>query len=65
MMREKGMHTVCEEAACPNIGECWQRRHAAFMILGDPAPAPAPFATSRRTPRRGGPGDPPTSRKAW
>ncbi len=35
MMREKGMHTVCEEAACPNIGECWQRRHAAFMILGD------------------------------
>ncbi len=35
MMREKSMHTVCEEAACPNIGECWQRRHAAFMILGD------------------------------
>jgi lipoic acid synthetase len=35
MMRSKSMHTVCEEAACPNIGECWQRRHAAFMILGD------------------------------
>jgi lipoyl synthase len=35
MMRSKKMHTVCEEAACPNIGECWQRRHAAFMILGD------------------------------
>ena len=35
MMRSKQMHTVCEEAACPNIGECWQRRHAAFMILGD------------------------------
>lgn len=35
MMRSKKMHTVCEEASCPNIGECWQRRHAAFMILGD------------------------------
>ena len=35
MMRSKQMHTVCEEADCPNIGECWQRRHAAFMILGD------------------------------
>lgn len=33
----KGMklHTVCQEAACPNIGECWKRRHAAFMIMGD------------------------------
>lgn len=33
----KGMklNTVCQEAACPNIGECWKRRHAAFMIMGD------------------------------
>lgn len=30
-----GLHTVCEEAACPNIGECWSQRHATFMILGD------------------------------
>ncbi len=29
------LHSVCEEAACPNIGECWGRRHAAFMILGE------------------------------
>lgn len=29
------LHTVCEEAACPNIGECWAKRHATFMILGD------------------------------
>ena len=29
------LHTVCEEAACPNIGECWQRKHASFMIMGD------------------------------
>ncbi|MCW8861086.1 MAG: lipoyl synthase, partial [Rhodospirillales bacterium] len=35
MMRDKNLHTVCEEAACPNIGECWERKHATFMILGD------------------------------
>jgi lipoyl synthase len=35
LMREKRLHTVCEEAACPNIGECWQQRHATVMILGD------------------------------
>lgn len=29
------LHTVCEEAACPNVGECWSRRHATVMILGD------------------------------
>lgn len=29
------LHTVCEEAACPNIGECWKKKHATFMILGD------------------------------
>ena len=31
----KRLHTVCEEAACPNIGECWTQKHATFMILGD------------------------------
>ncbi len=35
LMRSKRLHTVCEEAACPNIGECWQQKHATFMILGD------------------------------
>ena len=35
LMRTKKLHTVCEEAACPNIGECWQQKHATFMILGD------------------------------
>jgi lipoic acid synthetase len=34
-MRANKLHTVCEEAACPNIGECWARKHATFMILGD------------------------------
>jgi len=35
LMRELGLHTVCEEAACPNIGECWTKKHATVMILGD------------------------------
>ncbi|PZO72869.1 MAG: lipoyl synthase [Pelagerythrobacter marensis] len=35
MMRELSLNTVCEEAACPNIGECWTRKHATVMILGD------------------------------
>jgi lipoic acid synthetase len=35
LMRAKGLHTVCEEAACPNIGECWAQGHATVMILGD------------------------------
>ncbi|MDQ6777015.1 MAG: lipoyl synthase [Actinomycetota bacterium] len=35
MIRSEGLHTVCQEAACPNIGECWQRGTATFMILGD------------------------------
>jgi lipoic acid synthetase len=34
IVREHKLHTVCEEAACPNIGECWAKRHATFMILG-------------------------------
>jgi lipoic acid synthetase len=35
IVREHGLHTVCEEAGCPNIGECWTHRHATMMILGD------------------------------
>lgn len=35
MMRSKSLHTVCEEAKCPNIHECWANRTATFMILGD------------------------------
>jgi len=35
LMRAHGLHTVCEEAACPNIGECWTKKHATVMILGD------------------------------
>ena len=35
LMRESNLHTVCEEARCPNIGECWEDATATFMILGD------------------------------
>jgi lipoyl synthase len=35
LMRELGLHTVCEEARCPNVGECWEHKAATFMILGD------------------------------
>ncbi len=35
LMRDLKLHTVCEEAACPNIGECWTKKHATVMILGD------------------------------
>ena len=35
LIEDQGLHTVCQEAACPNIGECWERGTATFMILGD------------------------------
>jgi len=34
ILRERKLHTVCEEASCPNIGECWEQKHATVMILG-------------------------------
>ena len=35
IVRAHALHTVCEEAGCPNIGECWEKKHATFMIMGD------------------------------
>lgn len=35
IMRNLGLNTVCEEAACPNVGKCWEQKHASFMIMGD------------------------------
>ena len=35
IIRENNLHTVCEEAACPNIGECWAKKHATMMIMGE------------------------------
>ncbi len=43
MLREQKLHTVCEEAACPNIGECFGRGTATFMILGDICTRRCPF----------------------
>jgi lipoyl synthase len=35
IVKENGLVTVCQEAGCPNIGECWEQKHATFMIMGD------------------------------
>ncbi|MEL7048211.1 MAG: lipoyl synthase [Pseudomonadota bacterium] len=35
LMREQSLVTVCEEAACPNMGECWSKKHATFMVMGE------------------------------
>jgi lipoyl synthase len=35
IVKENGLVTVCQEAGCPNIGECWEKKHATFMIMGD------------------------------
>ena len=35
IVKENNLVTVCEEAACPNIGECWEQKHATFMIMGE------------------------------
>ncbi|MGH3117950.1 MAG: lipoyl synthase [Gaiellales bacterium] len=52
MMRELGLHTVCEEARCPNIGECWEHQAATFMILGDVCTRNCTYcAVSHGTPR--------------
>jgi lipoic acid synthetase len=46
-MRENRLVTVCEEAACPNIGECWSQRHATMMILGDTCTRACSFCNVR------------------
>jgi len=52
LMRELGLHTVCEEAHCPNIGECWEHKAATFMILGDVCTRNCAYcAVSHGTPR--------------
>ncbi len=35
IINKNNLHTVCQEANCPNITECWSKRHATFMIMGD------------------------------
>jgi lipoyl synthase len=54
VLRRHRLHTVCEEAACPNIGECWGKRHATVMILGDTCTRACAFCNVR-TGRPGAP----------
>ena len=47
IVREHGLHTVCEEASCPNMGECWDKRHATMMIMGDTCTRACAFCNVR------------------
>ena len=47
LMREQRLNTVCEEAGCPNIGECWSQRHATMMIMGDTCTRACSFCNVR------------------
>ena len=47
IVRARGLHTVCEEARCPNISECWAKRHATFMIMGDTCTRACAFCNVR------------------
>ncbi len=47
IVRQHGLVTVCEEAGCPNIGECWSKKHATFMIMGDTCTRACAFCNVR------------------
>jgi lipoyl synthase len=47
IVRQAGLVTVCEEAGCPNIGECWSKKHATFMIMGDTCTRACSFCNVR------------------
>jgi len=47
IVRAHGLHTVCEEAGCPNIGACWAKRHATFMVMGDTCTRACAFCNVR------------------
>ena len=52
ILREHKLHTVCEEASCPNIGECFGSGTATFMIMGDKCTRRCPFCDVGHGPRR-------------
>ncbi|HEB53228.1 MAG TPA: lipoyl synthase [bacterium] len=56
-LRERGLHTVCEEARCPNMGECWDGGTATFMVLGDTCTRGCRFCAVK-TNKNGAPIDP-------
>lgn len=47
IVRAANLHTVCEEASCPNIGECWEKKHATIMIMGDTCTRACAFCNVR------------------
>ncbi len=47
IVRDNGLVTVCEEAGCPNIGECWSKKHASFMIMGETCTRACAFCNVR------------------
>ncbi|SHF89703.1 lipoic acid synthetase [Kaistia soli DSM 19436] len=47
IVKKNGLVTVCEEAGCPNIGECWSKKHATFMIMGDTCTRACAFCNVR------------------
>src|ERR1700752_1589135 len=47
IVRDNGLVTVCEGAGCPNIGECWDKKHATFMIRGDTCPRACSFCNAK------------------
>jgi lipoyl synthase len=53
IVKENGLVTVCEEAGCPNIGECWSKKHATFMIMGDTCTRACAFCNVRTGMPRG------------
>ena len=61
LMRSKGLVTVCEEARCPNLGECWSKKTATFMIMGDTCTRSCRFCAVKTG--KGGPLDPLEPRK--
>ena len=52
LMRAKTLHTVCEEAHCPNMGECWGQGTATFIVLGDICTRSCSYCASRKRLRR-------------
>ncbi|RPI47624.1 MAG: lipoyl synthase, partial [Betaproteobacteria bacterium] len=59
VLRAQGLHTVCEEASCPNIGECFGKGTATFMILGDLCTRRCPFCdVAHGRPKPPDPGEP-------
>ncbi len=63
ILRDHNLHTVCEEASCPNIGECFGKGTATFMIMGDKCNAALP--PLRRRPRPAGPAGCQRAGRTW